>query len=130
MSNNRAERSLRSFCIGRRNFLFSDTPKGAEASAVLFSVMQTALDNRLKPYEYFEWVLTELPNVDFAADPDAFTRFLPYSTSVPAKCRLKPDEASLEVDEDAIVLMPEGMDIEEFDYLTRKMEEFSESSQQ
>jgi len=128
LTNNRAERAIRPFAIGRRNFLFSDTPEGAEASAVLFSVVQTALENKLRPFDYLTWVLTELPNCDLTADPDAIARFVPYSDAIPRSCRQKASDGSLETDEDAQVPLPEGMDIEEFDRLARQLEEYEEEN--
>ena len=52
IDNNRSERSLKNFVIGRKNFLFSNTPRGARGSAVLFSLVETAKENQLKPFEY------------------------------------------------------------------------------
>ncbi|MEG1841034.1 MAG: transposase, partial [Raoultibacter sp.] len=51
LDNNRAERSIRPFAVGRRNWLFSDTPRGAKASAALYSIVTTAKGNGLKTYE-------------------------------------------------------------------------------
>lgn len=52
LSNNRAERSIKPFVIDRKNFLFANTPKGASGSAVMFSLIQTAIENGLDPYRY------------------------------------------------------------------------------
>ena len=52
LSNNRAERSIKPFVISRKNFLFANTPKGATGSAVMFSLIQTAIENGLEPYKY------------------------------------------------------------------------------
>jgi transposase len=127
LTNNRAERAIRPFAIGRRNFLFSDTPKGAKASAILFSIVQTVLENKLIPFEYLIWVLTELPNTDLAKDPDAINCFLPYSDTIPAHIRQRPDEL-FTIDEDAYVVLPEGMDIEEYDRTVRQIVELSEQN--
>ena len=59
LSNNRAERSIKPFVISRENFLFANTPGGARASAVLFSLIETAKENGVDPYKYLTWVLTE-----------------------------------------------------------------------
>lgn len=56
ISNNRAERSIKPFVIGRKNWLFSNTPNGARASAVMYSLVETAKQNGLNPYEYFLWL--------------------------------------------------------------------------
>ena len=59
LSNNRAERSIKPFVISRKNFLFANTPSGAQTSAVLFSLIETAKENGLDPYKYLTWALTE-----------------------------------------------------------------------
>ena len=63
ISNNLAERSIKPFVIGRKNFLFANTPKGAKASAVTFSLIQTAIANGLDPYKYLRYVFTEAPKI-------------------------------------------------------------------
>ena len=50
LSNNRAERAVRPFAVGRKNWLFSNTPKGADASAAVYSIVETAKANGLRPY--------------------------------------------------------------------------------
>ena len=61
LSNNRAERSVRPFALGRKNWLFSNTPKGADASAAVYSIVETAKANGLKPFEYLSFLLEPLP---------------------------------------------------------------------
>ena len=61
LSNNRAERSIKPFVISRKNFLFANTSRGAQSSAVIFSLIETAKENGLEPYRYLVWVLTEAP---------------------------------------------------------------------
>lgn len=61
LSNNRAERSIKPFVMARKNFLFANTPKGAQGSAIYFSLIETARENGLDPYEYLVWALTEAP---------------------------------------------------------------------
>jgi hypothetical protein len=63
ISNNIAERSIKPFVIDRKNFLFSNTPKGATASAVTFSIIQTAIANNLDPYAYLTYIFTEAPKM-------------------------------------------------------------------
>ena len=60
ISNILAENAIRPFCVGRRNWLFSDTPKGAKASAVYYSLIETAKANGLQPYEYLCHVIKAL----------------------------------------------------------------------
>jgi len=85
ISNNRAERSVKSFAIGRRNWLFADTVAGAKASAVLYSVIETAKENGLHPFDYLEFVFKTAPNLDFQNDPDTLECLLPWNA--PTECR-------------------------------------------
>ena len=57
ISNNRAERSIKSYVIDRKNFLFANTPGGATGSAVMFSLIMTALENKLDPWRYLTWLM-------------------------------------------------------------------------
>ncbi|MDV7214260.1 IS66 family transposase, partial [Azotobacter beijerinckii] len=57
IDNNRAERAVRPFVIGRKNWLFSDTPRGATASAQLYSLVETARANGQEPYAWLRHVL-------------------------------------------------------------------------
>ncbi|MHB1483648.1 MAG: IS66 family transposase [Saccharofermentanales bacterium] len=86
ISNNLAERSIRPFCVGRKNHLFSDTQNGAHASAVIYSLVETTKENNLKPYEYFKYLLTNMPNSDFRENPDRIQDFLPWSDKIPETC--------------------------------------------
>ena len=63
LSNNRAERSIKPFVMGRKNWLFANTPGGAQASAVIYSLMETAKENALDPYRYLLWVLQNAPQL-------------------------------------------------------------------
>ncbi|MDD4519172.1 MAG: transposase domain-containing protein, partial [Limnochordia bacterium] len=83
IDNNRAERSIKPFVIGRKNFLFCITPRGANASAVTYSVIESAKENGLKPYEYLEYLLERLPN----ATSQDLAKFLPWSEEIPEYCR-------------------------------------------
>ena len=64
ISNILAENAIRPFCVGRRNWLFSDTPKGAKASALYYSLIETAKANGLEPYDYLRGILAKLPYAD------------------------------------------------------------------
>ena len=57
LSNNRVERSVRPFAVGRKNWLFSNTPKGADASAAVYSIVETAKANGLRPFPYLKLLL-------------------------------------------------------------------------
>ena len=77
-SNNRSERSIKPFVIGRKNFLFSCTPKGAQASSIIYSLIETAKENGLNPFEYLTHVFKTAPNVDFRNDPSALESLMPW----------------------------------------------------
>ena len=62
LSNNRVERSVQPFALGRKNWLFSNTPKGADASAAIYSIVETAKANSLKPSAYLNFLLVRLAN--------------------------------------------------------------------
>jgi transposase len=61
--NNLAENAIRPFCVGRKNWLFSGSPRGAYASATLFTLIETAKANSLEPYHYLHHLFTNLPTV-------------------------------------------------------------------
>jgi len=79
LSNNRAERSIKPFVIGRKNWLFNNTPKGADASAVIYSLVETAKENRLHPYEYLTKVFHRAPNLSAGNPVD---ELLPWNFGV------------------------------------------------
>ena len=68
LSNNRAERSIKPFVIGRKNFLFANTPLGAQASAVIYSLIETAKETGLDPFRYLTWALETAPMLDRAVE--------------------------------------------------------------
>jgi transposase len=87
IDNNRSERSIKRFVIGRKNFLFSNTPRGAEGSAIIYSIIETALENNLKPYNYLMYLFGRLPNVD-TKDLSVMDDLLPWSDAIPEDCRM------------------------------------------
>ncbi|SED69486.1 IS66 family transposase [Pseudomonas anguilliseptica] len=76
IDNNAAERAIRPFVIGRKNWLFSDTPKGATASAQLYSLVETAKTNGQEPYAWLRHVLERLP---LANSVEAYEALLPWN---------------------------------------------------
>lgn len=62
ISNNRAERGVRPFVIGRKNFLFCNAPKGAKSSAIVYSLIETAKENDLNPFKYLAYIFHAAPN--------------------------------------------------------------------
>jgi len=81
IDNNRAERSIKPFVIGRKNWLFANTPKGARASAVIYSIIESAKENRLNPYAYLNYLFEKLPNLDFR-DDETLDRLLPWAVNL------------------------------------------------
>ena len=71
IDNNRCENAIRPFVTGRKNWLFSDTVKGAQSSANLYSLIETAKANGLEPYAYLRNVFTRLPAATTVADVEA-----------------------------------------------------------
>jgi transposase len=120
LTNNSCERRIRPFAVARRNNLFSDTPRGADSSAVLFSVVQSAIANGLRPYEYLTWVLEKLPNAALNDDPFAIDDFLPWSAKIPKNFKMNSEEKSVATEEP--VLFPESVDIKEFERVIREGE--------
>jgi len=82
LSNNRAERSVKPFVMGRKSWLFSDTPEGARASSVMYSIVETARENNLHPERYIEYLLETLPKSS-SSDMEAL---LPWSNKLPSYC--------------------------------------------
>jgi len=85
ISNNRAERSIKPFVIGRKNWIFCNTPNGARASAVYYSLIETARENGLNPFEYLSWIFTQVPNLGKTGYVTTIEDFLPGSTKIPQK---------------------------------------------
>jgi len=76
IDNNKAKRAIRPFVIGRKIFLFSNTAKGATASARIYSVIETAKANNLTPYYYLKYLFETLPNIDLD-DQNSLDQLLP-----------------------------------------------------
>jgi transposase len=81
ISNNRAERSIKPFVIGRKNWLFANTPRGAKASAILFSIIETAKENGLNPYEYLTYIFQNAPNWNIRNNFDYLGLLMPWNMS-------------------------------------------------
>jgi transposase len=81
IDNNRCENAIRPFVLGRKGWLFADTPAGAEASARLYSLIETAKANGLEPYAYLARVFAELPAAITAQDDAAITQLLPWNVA-------------------------------------------------
>ncbi|MGO3346514.1 MAG: IS66 family transposase [Marinomonas sp.] len=79
IDNNRAERAIKPFVIGRKNWLFANTGKGARSSAILYSVIETAKANGLIPYDYLTTLFETLPLLNDKSDYDEIDRLLPWN---------------------------------------------------
>ncbi|MCP4391394.1 MAG: IS66 family transposase, partial [Gammaproteobacteria bacterium] len=78
IDNNRAERAIKPFVIGRKNWLFANTANGANASAILYSLIETAKANGLTPFDYLKILMEELPR-----NPTDIDRLLPWNVEIP-----------------------------------------------
>ena len=87
MDNNASERAIRGFCIGKKNWEMIDTVNGATSSAIIYSIAETAKANRLKPYEYFEYLLTEIPKHMDDKNSSFLEELLPWSETLPENIR-------------------------------------------
>ena len=85
LSNNRAERSIKPFVMGRKNWLFVNTPAGAQSSAVIYSLIETAKENKLDPHRYLLWVLQSAPVLS-QADEFWAEKLLP--ANAPQECHV------------------------------------------
>lgn len=87
MDNNLAEQAIRPFTLGRKNWVNMASIRGAQASAILYSLVETAKANNLRVYEYLEYLLTELPRHADDTSRDFLKDLLPWSEKVQEKCR-------------------------------------------
>ena len=87
IDNSACERAIRPFCVGRNNWHICDSIHGAKASAVVYSLVETAKANRLKPYEYLKHLLTEIPKHMDDSDTGFLDDLLPWSDALPDICR-------------------------------------------
>lgn len=90
IDNSASERAIRTFCIGKKNWMFHDSIMGAQASAIIYSISETAKLNNLRPYYYFKYLLTELPKLcdeKGTIDSAKLKHLLPWAKELPAECR-------------------------------------------
>ena len=90
IDNSASERVIRTFCLGKKNWMFHNTANGASASAMIYSISETAKLNNLRPYYYFKYILTELPKLcdeDGNIDPTELDFLMPWSENLPDECR-------------------------------------------
>ncbi|EGD47645.1 transposase [Ruminiclostridium papyrosolvens DSM 2782] len=87
LDNNATESAIRGFCIGKNNWHMIDTIEGAKSSAIIYSIAETAKANNLKPYEYFKYLLKEIPQHMDDKDLTFLDKLLPWSDQLPEQCR-------------------------------------------
>ena len=82
ISNNLAENAIRPFVVGRKNWLFCDSVKGAESSAIVYSLVETAKANGIEPYEYLMLVLSMLPYLGKSPAHEELEKLMPWHPAV------------------------------------------------
>lgn len=87
ISNNFCESHSRPFATARRAWLFTDTPKGATANAILYTTVETAKANQLNIYEYLKHLLTVMSNADYKNHPEQLRTYLPWAKELSEECR-------------------------------------------
>ena len=89
IDNNSAERAIKNFAVGRRNWLFAKSIRGADASAIVYSIIETALLNGLKPYLYLMYVLERLRQIGPFPKSEDLDSLLPWSKDLPKDIKTK-----------------------------------------
>ena len=92
LDNNAAERSIRPFCLGKKNWVMIDTIRGAEASSVIYSIVETAKANDLKIYDYLNYLLEELPKYTSTFNVELPDKLFPWSDEFPQELRKATDK--------------------------------------
>ena len=87
IDNNASERAIRGFCIGKKNWQMIDTLNGAKTSAIIYSVVETAKANNLKPFDYVQYLLEEIPKHMDDKDRSFLEDLLPWSEKLPERIR-------------------------------------------
>lgn len=82
LSNNAAERTVKPFVMGRKNWLFCNTAGGANSSAIIFSIIEIAKENGLKPFEYLKFLFENIRMGNDVAE------FVPWSEKIPFKIKM------------------------------------------
>lgn len=89
LSNNLAENSIRPFTVGRKNWLFSASTKGAESSAIIYSLIETAKANNLNVYRYLQFILMAMPGLGKNPEPEMMAYVMPWAEKVIQQCKNK-----------------------------------------
>lgn len=86
LDNNGAERAIKPFCVGKKNWMFCDTASGAQVSAIVYSIVETAKANNLRPYYYLDHILSVIPDHVDDNDESYLEDLLPWSDKLPKEC--------------------------------------------
>ncbi len=86
-SNNLAEQAIKPIVVGRKNYLFSTSVKGAKANAMAYTLIETATANGLNVYRYLTYLFEKLPNCEFLVNPQLLEDFLPWSKIIQENCK-------------------------------------------
>ena len=93
ISNNLAENAIRPFTLGRKNWLFCDTPKGAETSAIVYSLVESAKANGIEPFAYLQHVLVQLPYLGKTHSHEELESLMPWSPYIQRNFAMKNSNA-------------------------------------
>lgn len=88
ISKNLCEANIKPFATARRAWLFADTPIGARANDLMYTIVESARANDLDVYEYLKYLLEEMPNNHHLEQPEILDKYLPWSKELPDTCRL------------------------------------------
>ena len=83
LTNSLSERAIRPFAVHRKNWLFADSVDGANANAIMYSLIESAKVNNLNIYKYINYLLEQLPQLENVNDEDALKKYLPWSKELP-----------------------------------------------
>ena len=83
LTNSKAERAIRPFAVHRKNWLFADTPEGAKANAIMYSIIESAKANNLNIYKYITYLLQVLPQLEGEQTEEQIEKYLPWSKELP-----------------------------------------------
>ena len=97
LSNNLAEQKMRNIAIGRKNYLFSASEAGAQANAIVYTIVETAKENGIDPFNYLNFLFEKLPNINFSRNPKLLEDFLPWTDNIKNNCLPKDNIKSSEV---------------------------------
>lgn len=93
ISNNLAENAIRPFTLGRKNWLFCDTPKGAEASAVVYSMVETAKANGIEPFAYLQHILLQMPYMGKSPSHEEMEALMPWTDTIQREYKMNDSDA-------------------------------------